>query len=253
MTIVFIASRVDESDSSSNDWSMDVTHIARTPERHRLVESPDIEANSNDTDMEVEDARNNANNESSDSESDTTSALNNQVTEKTSLMVDSPKNMDPGTPPDIDMEQSTGDFSDNSDQQDQKGTLDSDLQISSSNSDSDATIGENAELEKKKLPTSSTSSPIAIGKLLLPRTRVLSAADYSTPPTIAGRVAKRGRRGTILNPPLKSELENMLAKPLDVTMYFQELSAKLVKSRVKLMAFLGLRNNIDSLVEQAMN
>lgn len=82
-----------------------------------------------------------------------------------------------------------------------------------------------------------------------------SHADYSSPETIGGRVARRGRRSicqAISIRPTEEDSSVALAKPLDVTAYFHQVSAELVQHRVSLVPFLALRERLDRLLAQTL-
>ncbi|KPU73358.1 uncharacterized protein Dana_GF19708, isoform C [Drosophila ananassae] len=82
-----------------------------------------------------------------------------------------------------------------------------------------------------------------------------SHADYSFPETIGGRVARRGRRSicqAISIRPTEEDSSVAVAKPLDVTAYFHQVSAELVQNRVSLVHFLALQERLDRLMAQTL-
>ncbi|KAH8412692.1 hypothetical protein KR009_004643 [Drosophila setifemur] len=97
--------------------------------------------------------------------------------------------------------------------------------------------------------------------VLPPKRRVLHRVDEghlcplasgsSYPESIGRRVARRGRR-SIVNMQPEVDASVALARPLDVTAYFQNLSFYLVQERVCQVPFLALRKRLDRIVTQAV-
>ncbi|KAH8377611.1 hypothetical protein KR093_006232 [Drosophila rubida] len=88
--------------------------------------------------------------------------------------------------------------------------------------------------------------------------QTMFASTCATPLTIGGRVAKRHVVAKNLNiyktesPPMTTKSPKKLARPVDVTEYFSQVSSYLVSNRIALKPFLEMRDQIDSLVGFAM-
>ncbi|XP_016980756.1 uncharacterized protein LOC108045832 isoform X2 [Drosophila rhopaloa] len=91
--------------------------------------------------------------------------------------------------------------------------------------------------------------------LAIPHRLVNSLADFSAPESIGARVSRRSRSNIgFINDGITTQIAPpvQLAKPMDITGYFHELSVNLVQQRVCLKPFLELRKRIDRLAAQSL-
>lgn len=101
-----------------------------------------------------------------------------------------------------------------------------------------------------RIPGKYLSAP---AKNARPRSRKLKLNGNSSPAkTIGARVAKRPRQSICLTKSPVKKPTVLLARPVEVTEYFTNISATLVSHRVNLMPFLAMRKRIDRLVGEAI-
>ncbi|XP_030383067.1 uncharacterized protein LOC115630589 [Scaptodrosophila lebanonensis] len=109
-------------------------------------------------------------------------------------------------------------------------------------------IAPKAQTRRKTMRVPARNQPVAI-----PAFNPVDKQSPSSPTTIGGRVAKRARRSGVQKiTPISKVSAHTLAKPLEVSQYFSNVAATLVKQRVCLLPFLHMRDRIDVLVNEAM-
>ncbi|XP_017860008.1 PREDICTED: dentin sialophosphoprotein [Drosophila arizonae] len=97
------------------------------------------------------------------------------------------------------------------------------------------------------------SAPPKKAAIARPRQRKRKVNSVSTSPnSIGARVAKRPRHSKRLTKSPAKNSDAPLARPIEVTEYFTNISATLVSHRINQVPFLYLRRHIDRLVGEAL-
>ncbi|KAH8410459.1 hypothetical protein KR215_007192 [Drosophila sulfurigaster] len=108
------------------------------------------------------------------------------------------------------------------------------------------------KIPSRRLRSSFRSKPEkSVSPITLPRSRQAAKTKVPTSILVSHRTPK-SRVATKNMKRLREPLETLTVRPLDVTRYFTEISAQLVRNRLDEGAFMEMRDQIDRLVDEAV-
>ncbi|XP_062126529.1 uncharacterized protein LOC133839176 isoform X1 [Drosophila sulfurigaster albostrigata] len=113
-------------------------------------------------------------------------------------------------------------------------------------------VVQEGKIPSRRLRSSFRSKPEkSVSPITLPRSRQAAKTKVPTP-ILVSRRTPTSRVATKNMKRLREPLETLTVRPLDVTRYFTEISAQLVRNRLDEGAFMEMRDQIDRLVDEAI-